>query len=351
MLLQAVNECEVTLMLKAVSPLLVKDGRYSQEERDAWARNPEAKTAMPNMVPISRASLGELRAALSSGDPLGQVQKLSFFLPGSSLRGAWRSHLERVLRGLDSPDKMRVCDPFEEDLPQDSCSSYATRFRDTVEDLPANKEKPPVIPYRLSCPVCKLFGNTLQGGRLKLTDGERIRPSEGTVIAREHVRIDRASGQVARGVLFKIFALQSASFRVALNLRNFELWHLQLLGALFGELKRGMVPLGSGKNKGYGRVECVVDQVRLTAFGLDKPADALHGVAEHSVSGQWFEGRYGVKAVEAAPPLPAGSWIQINPWRWQREVKPNEFEKTVQQLKLPWGRFPALNARPVPEAQ
>ncbi|HWZ42328.1 MAG TPA: RAMP superfamily CRISPR-associated protein [Candidatus Saccharimonadales bacterium] len=354
MLMQMTNEFEVRLVLKALSPLLIKDGRYSKEQREDWGRGlrEEARKAMPSMLPISRASDDVLRGAVTAPDPRSAVERLAFFIPGSSLRGAWRSHLERILRGISPPGKMRVCDPFEEsDLTRDSCSNYATRFRDAVERLPNGTKRPPVVPYTLACPVCKLFGHTTQAGRLKITDGERIKPNEGAIIAREHVRIDRASGQVAPHALFKVFGLQGASFETRMHLRNFELWHLQLINALLSELVRGVVPLGSGKNKGYGRVECSVLEIRLTAFGLEKPPDQLQGVAEHATSGAWHQQRYGLKPAESVPALRSGRWSQVTPWRWERALDAGEFGDMWKERKLPWGQFIPLADRPMPGAQ
>ncbi|MBZ5506042.1 MAG: hypothetical protein LAO78_11195 [Acidobacteriia bacterium] len=348
MLMQTTNEFEVRLILKAVSPLLIKDGRYDQDRRDKWARNDEMKKGMPNMIPISRASDDDLRSAVTAATPQRAVEALPFFVPGSSLRGSWRSHLERVVRGINPPEQAQVCDPFEEEQAQESCSNYATRFRDAMEKQPQDKRQP-VVPYRLSCPVCKLFGHTTQAARLKISDGERINPREGSIAAREHVRIDRSSGQVAKGMLFKIFALQGASFETTLHIRNFELWHLQLVSGLLKEIAGGLVPLGSGKNKGYGKVVCAIKEVRLTAFGLEKPADELRGVAEHPTAGKWYQQRYGLKPASDMPPLRSGQWNQSSPWRWERNVDSEEFEKIWKERQfLWWDQFPALNARTLP---
>ena len=349
MLMQAVNELFVRMTLTSVSPLLVREGRLTEEKRKDWSGDKkEIKMRMPHAIPISRAPETDVMHAITNPDPLAAAGRLPFFIPGTSMRGAWRAHLERILRSLDPPETARVCDPLDDDTDEKMASPY--RACSTV--LTAEKDRrikghQPFVPYTLSCPVCRLFGNTTQASRFSISDGELMNGSENRLVSREHVRIDRKSGRVAQGALMKYFGLQGAQFRVDIQLRNFELQHLRLVGALLKDIALGAVPLGSGKNKGYGQVKGKFDEIRFTHFGLDKPDDVVRGVAENAdaAMAQWFANRYGVAAATAPPAFPPGEWTAATPWRFTRAVTAEEFEAIWQKAPLPWSAVPLLKSR------
>ena len=349
MLMQAVNELFVRMTLTSVSPLLVREGRLTEEKRKDWSGDKkEIKMRMPHAIPISRAPETDVMHAITNPDPLAAAGRLPFFIPGTSMRGAWRAHLERILRSLDPSETARVCDPLDDDTDEKMASPY--RACSTV--LTAEKDRrikghQPFVPYTLSCPVCRLFGNTTQASRFSISDGELMNGSENRLVSREHVRIDRKSGRVAQGALMKYFGLQGAQFRVDIQLRNFELQHLRLVGALLKDIAIGAVPLGSGKNKGYGQVKGKFEEIRFTHFGLEEPDGVVRGVAENpdAAMAQWFAKRYGVAAATALPAFPPGKWEAVTPWRFTRTVTAEEFEAIWQKAPLPWSAVPLLKAR------
>jgi CRISPR/Cas system CSM-associated protein Csm3 (group 7 of RAMP superfamily) len=345
MLMQSLNELNIRLMLTTVSPLLVREGRYSPEVRERWSDgDTELKKRMPNAIPISSAPEETIRSAVRDRDPVTAVGRLPFFIPGTSMRGAWRGNLERILRARDAPNAARVCDPLDDD-PDEKASPY----RACSAVLTEEQAHRTFIPYRLSCPVCKLFGSTTQASRLSISDGGLMNGAERLVVSREHVRIDRKSGRVAPGALIKYFGLQGAKFRVDVRLRNFELQHIRLIGELLKDVAIGLVPLGSGKNKGYGQVKGKLEEIRFTQFGLSQPGGSLLGVAEHPdpAMAKWFKDRYGVEATAAPLRLPPGEWTAETPWRFERCLTEEQFEALWQQAPRPWDTVPLLKARTV----
>jgi hypothetical protein len=190
----------------------------------------------------------------------------------------------------------------------------------------------------------------MQAGRLEIGDGEWLDRS-GRIVEREHVLINRRSGQVAQGALFKFFGLQGATFHVDLVLRNFELWHLALVGSVLKDLS--LIPLGSGRNKGYGRVEGKAEDIRLSWFGAEPPDDRLRGVADHPEPSRaaWFQQRYRIFPSKNVPELPAGGWKRINLWRFERALNWQEFETVWSKLEVPWSQFRTLAARVIAEVQ
>ncbi len=341
MLMQAICEFHAKIELRCVSPLLIKEGRFTQQQRENWVYDKADREIMPSAIPISLNTEDEIKAAvMRRNDTRGAVNALRFYIPGSSMRGAWRSHLERTLRGFDLPNSPRVCDPLD-DHENEVTSGCSTTLDAKRKEFLKAKQKFPA--YELSCPVCKLFGNLTQAGRLSISDGVRI-GTEGGIVEREHVRINRRNGQVI-GAPLRFYGLQGARFQVDIRIRNFELWQILLMGTLLAELGSKLVPLGSGKNKGYGQVEAVVNSIELTSFGLAKPDDKLRGIAEHEAMGTTLQRQYGLQAADTVPTLGGTDWNQLTPWRWQRSLDRAAFDSTWKQLKLPWGAFGLLSQR------
>jgi len=355
MLKQAVNEFRAQLLLKSVSPLLIREGRYFEERRQEWARSPDDRKRMPHAIPISRSTEAAIKSAVCDPRPVEKVQGLDFYVPGSSLRGTWRSYLERTLRSLSSPDNSYICDPFagKGEGHDESCSTRLATVRDELEErkVPPGRRNPQLIPYAISCPVCKLFGSTMQAGRIRIGDGEWINRPEGRIVEREHVLINRKSGQVARGALFKFFGILGATFRVEISVQNFELWHLALVGSVLKDLS--LLPLGSCKNKGYGRVQGTVEGISLASFGTAEPDQRLRGVADHPDSGRAlsYQQRYNIRPSANLPEVPSVSWEKVSPWRFECSLDWTAFETAWKQIAVPWGDFQPLSARALPEAR
>jgi len=268
MLRQAINEIAITVSIESSqgSALLVKDGRYNKDHLQA---SREERRDLPAAIFISRTPYDRVKALLVSASP-DQAQ-LDYYVPGSSVRGSWRSHLEKILRSID--DRPKVCDPLiqnkenETEDPYESCSGA----------LVTKEDERPKHPYKSACPVCQLFGYTAQGSRLSFSDGTR---KKGTPTLIDNVAISRQTGSVKAP--FKSLALLDAAFEIKLLLRNFELWQVGLLGHLFEDLAAGRVSLGSGKNKGFGEVTAKPTRAMLTYFGRKDPCEdgQLKGIAE-----------------------------------------------------------------------
>ncbi|MBY0502554.1 MAG: hypothetical protein K2X03_01505 [Bryobacteraceae bacterium] len=330
MLMHPYNELRLDLKIKAVSPLLIKESRYGQADRERLTADTKKREVMPNVIPISRATQAEIDRAVMNPNPFTAVEAMPFYLPAASLRGVCRSHLERVLRTFDNPEDPRICDPFEDALnnPTLSCSTALTERRKTDAEF---------HPYRHSCPVCRLFGSTLQASRIGFSDGERVGKT-GRLVQREHVRIDRRKGSVT-GAPLKFLALEDAEFTFTITLSNFELSHLVLMGVMLGNLKGGNLTFGSGRSKGYGRVALAGSAIHLRYFGLEAPADRiLRGVAEHTDPrwSKWFQERYGVQSTspEKLVALERGDWKQETPWRWELPIALADFEAAWPKLSL-----------------
>jgi CRISPR-associated RAMP protein (TIGR02581 family) len=167
------------------------------------------------------------------------------YIPGSSLKGTFRSFTEKVLRTVNSD---WACDPFTDH----ACGPRLKDNENTAEI------------YRRSCKACKTYGNTRLRGRLSFTDAL----PKGAVITetRYGVAISRLTNAVAVGP-FDIEVLVQGTFTGALVLQNFEVWQFGLLVLTLEAINDGIVKLGYGKNRGFGEV--AVQPTRMT-FELAK---------------------------------------------------------------------------------
>lgn len=292
MLKAAYNELELTVLLQGHSPLLVKDGRFTDQVKKDWNLGDSA----PHAIFMCRDSMENLRLALQTP----RYSTLDYFIPGSSLKGALRAHLERVLRGMTSgSEQERICDPLDE---EHSCSRVlAPKGRDHAD-----------FPYRGACPVCRLFGYTLQAGRIRFSDAVRLRGSAEVV---QNVSISRQTGSVLHPHFS--LAIVGAEFRFQIRLRNFERWHLGLLATLFSELAARRVSIGSAKSRGFGEVSASVSEARLTYMGRAALQTDLAGIAELSCTQD--ETRYGFALRSSPPAIPLAEivtqQVEALPWR------------------------------------
>lgn len=182
----------------------------------------------------------------------------TIYLPGTSLKGAFRSHAERVLRGLS----VEVCDPLARDhgptMPW-NCTPRRRGRQGVPDEATASV-------HSRHCPTCRTFGSLGMAGRCSVQDAYPW-PSDATDDARREsaakanaterrtqVGISRANGAVASGTLFDLEVAVAGEFCSELRLDNFQLWQLGLLAAVLDDVNAGDVPIGFGKSRGLGQV-------------------------------------------------------------------------------------------------
>ena len=229
-----VNECKIELTLRPQGAMLIKSG----------------------LAQISGVDMAWVRVFRNGQDEV--------YLPGSSLKGTIRSHAERIARTLN---EHAACDPFAGHRDKDKPHSCGTAL-----ELYQKREKKTELTmreaYRLSCPICKLFGNTQMMGRLATEDAyvkEGTNPPSPQ--QRDGVGIDRFTGGAARGAKFELEVITEGEFHTTFHLTNFELWQLGLLGFVLHDLKDGLVRFGSGKSRGLGKVQATIDSITLHYIG------------------------------------------------------------------------------------
>ncbi|MEW6296033.1 MAG: RAMP superfamily CRISPR-associated protein [Candidatus Diapherotrites archaeon] len=236
---------------------------------------------------------------IKSGQPTLSGAKLAFvrsyrfpeypkegwaYLPGSSLKGVLRSFAEKVCRTL-RPTPTPVClpyqDPEDDDRKtnQDSCGLILEdcKKRNDITSFPSADV------YRISCPICRLFGSHGFTGRLSVSDA--YAQKEPKLEIRDGVAIDRFTGGTVPGHIFTSEVLTEGTFCATLEVRNYERWMLGLLSLILEEMADedfGQITLGSGKSRGLGRFLGIVHKFQLVYY-LKPPAQftGLYGLCQH----------------------------------------------------------------------
>ncbi|HHY94137.1 MAG TPA: hypothetical protein GX513_03875 [Firmicutes bacterium] len=155
-------------------------------------------------------------------------------IPGSSLRGAWRHALERLLRQLGEP----VCNPPH---PDSMCPH---------EDIG--------LPRGEFCMACSVFGSPWIASRLVITDLYALQEEpKSEEWLRYGVGVNRVTGTVSPGKLFVVQVPYARRFEGSIR---GELTMPQL-GLLLAAV-RLVTHLGSGRARGLGRVSLTVTHLR-----------------------------------------------------------------------------------------
>lgn len=240
MLKKIMNEASLTVRITTTGPLLIKSGRDT--------------VSGPNMTPVLTF----------------RNNRQEVFIPGSSLKGVFRSHVERVVGTL----KARVvCYPFsgetdkEADQEQrkrdyrESCGEMFNKIAKKNDDgldekrnkrLDSRKD----LIYAASCPTCRLFGSTSFIGRIAINDAYLAPGTKEIKELRDGVGIDRLTGGASHGAKFDLEVVSTGVvFETDIHLRNFELWQLGMLFIVLQDMEDELIPLGSGRSRGLGKVK------------------------------------------------------------------------------------------------
>lgn len=217
------NECIIKFDLKAVSPLCIRSGE-----------SVELDPSLPDSQFIRSFHDGEDEVVM----------------PGSSIKGVFRSRAEKLLVGS--------CDIFG----QQSCTKKIRRLEN---DLPIQEK------YRNSCPACRMFGNTYLKSRVEFKDAY----PDGSVklSTRHNVGIDRVTGASKRSSLFETEILEEGTFKAEILIKNFFLWQIKILIQIFDDINEGYVTFGGITSRGFGRMHVENVEIVVREYGNCEPSE------------------------------------------------------------------------------
>lgn len=200
-----INEALISVSIHVDSPLMISSGQPN-------ALDP----SLPNAQVIRQSKNGIMQE----------------IIPGSSLKGVFRSRAEQLLKGQEYP----IDNPFDR-----------TTTSNTAKGNGSNR-------YQKSCPVSKLFGSLSLKSRIHFTDAYPISPEQVITGVRNGVGIDRITGGAAGKALFDVEVIESGVFASRIKLQNYELWQLSLILWLLRDLDQGYMRLGASTSRGFGQV-------------------------------------------------------------------------------------------------
>ncbi|GIX08055.1 MAG: CRISPR-associated RAMP protein [Candidatus Poribacteria bacterium] len=209
-------------------------------------------------------------------------------IPGSSIKGVVRSHLEQLLRALDSLDRrlhgvrLWACDPLDE---QQRCVSAKRKdeLHQAAQEVAREQsvEVDKVFAQKLweeSCTACRLFGSPWMASRVSFQDAllQNQEDLPHWTEVRDGVGIDRDLGSAKAGIKYDFETVPAGSqFRIRVVVENASEEEVGLLLFALESLRRGELPVGGKTTRGVGWGELV--ELRVRRFDKARLVDLLAG--------------------------------------------------------------------------
>ena len=180
------------------------------------------------------------------------------FIPGSSLKGAFRAAVERLIPNIPH---LRTCGLS--DTP-DACANRLRKELKDRKNIPEDELL--AILDSILCDTCRTFGTTHLASVVLFHDAPlseiwRSLPEVPTQI-RDGVGIDRDSERAREGIKYDFEVVPpQTSFDFSLTLENPTERDLGLVALGLQEFIAGMIPLGGIRSRGLGR--CHLEEVKV----------------------------------------------------------------------------------------
>ncbi|TEU18861.1 MAG: CRISPR-associated RAMP protein [Anaerolineales bacterium] len=185
------------------------------------------------------------------------------YIPGSSFKGAYRAHLEALLRGMDEKLACLSTDTAARFGGPGAVSGCLSQG-DVDKLKEENRDNPAELGQRIlkaSCWTCRLCGAPWLASKLMVRDMPVVADTWfDRYLIRDGVAIDRDTETVGAGLKFDYEAVPAGTaFRFEMVVDNATGVELGL--ALLGlrEFEDGFVTLGGGRSRGLGEVKLEVD--------------------------------------------------------------------------------------------
>lgn len=209
------------------------------------------------------------------------------FIPGSSLKGALRSHLERLAQAQAlAKHGVSSCLLYPEKQGETTAPTCPTPgWVDASKDATDASEEQ----FEALCHTCTLFGSPILAGKVRIPDLDVVEHTYGGEMeVRDGVGIDRDRGKAVDGVKFDYEVVPGdTAFHVSLSAENPDPVELGLLAAGVRELQRGNVPVGGKTTRGLG--SCVLEGLSVHDADLSSPAELSEYLTGRGEEGDGME--------------------------------------------------------------
>lgn len=184
------------------------------------------------------------------------------YIPGSSFKGAYRAHLERLLRGMD--ERLACLSTSRPRAPRALPGCLTQGDVDWLKRDPLYEDKPELLSREIllrSCWTCSLLGAPWLASKMLFRDLDVVPETWfDRYLVRDGVAIDRDTETAAEGLKYDFEAVPAGTefhFQAVIeNASDAELG-LALLG--LREIEEGLVPLGGASSRGLGGVRLSLD--------------------------------------------------------------------------------------------
>ncbi len=241
-------------------------------------------------------------------------------IPGSSWKGAFRSHAVRLARY----EGLKVCDG----LPGATHIS-GREFKELGERASWEEELQSIVTGDIQlCIGCAIFGapgflsHVFLGDSLPADKNYRLS-------IRTMVAIDRRTGASYRRALYSAeFVEPGARFTFNLRALNLPNYALGWLAEVLLDLDAGLIRVGGLKSRGFGRVKFSEIRVAITGKGVEetvlKPLDPID--SEVAVSKPYAEGSKAKEILKALTTAWRESLVRLklvsnSGWRWVKVLE------------------------------
>jgi CRISPR/Cas system CSM-associated protein Csm3 (group 7 of RAMP superfamily) len=187
-------------------------------------------------------------------------------LPASSIRGAFRSQAEKILRTIKG--------------------SEAACYQTSLETQRACEQVGSIEDIESLCPACLVFGTP--GWRSPVEFSDFIAIDNGSETTQQFVAIDRFTGGGAEGYKFDAKSSYRPTLRGTIGVdmerlakANAEAWGLGLVALTIRDLLEGDITLGFGSSKGYGACRAEINDDELKALQDKIPHDWIEQLERH----------------------------------------------------------------------
>lgn len=193
------------------------------------------------------------------------------FIPGSSLRGALRSTIERITASIGLKPCLQI--------KGNPCVTTSDKLMEEFKKMDASN-----IPTFLSdpkkvCPVCQVFGSTVVASKLKITDLPLSDARSFKVSVRDGVAIDRDTETAKDGAKFDFESVsKDIRFKFELIGENLIKRDLALLAIGIQEMMIGNFWLGGNTARGLGK--CQLENLDIKYF------EGADGLKEYLLTGK-----------------------------------------------------------------
>jgi CRISPR-associated RAMP protein (TIGR02581 family) len=210
------------------------------------------------------------RASDNTDAPFMRMFDQTPYIPGSSLRGAIRSEVERIIATVGDAAGLKTCTLFEKrdcaDQVRDFLLKLEEKERDEREDKTKDERIAEFAEEKL-CDVCKLFGSTVYASRLIFEDALPVGGEIHNRI-RDGVGIDRDTGAARDGAKFDYEVIELTKngplFSFKMVAENLNSQDKKIINLILSLLKHGLY-VGGKRAGGLGKI-----RLRETENGVCK---------------------------------------------------------------------------------